>query len=37
MLALTPPVSVICDSIVVHYFYFFCFGGMPIMVVYSFS
>ena len=33
MLALTPPVSVICDSIVVHCFYFFChchyFGGMP--------
>ena len=33
MLALTPPVSVICDSIVVHCFYFFChchyFGVMP--------
>ena len=37
MLALTPLVSVICDSIVVHFFYFFCFGGMPTMVVYSFS
>ena len=30
MLPLTPPASVICDSIIVHYFYFFCFGGMPL-------
>ena len=30
MLALTPPASVICDSIVFHCF--FCFGGMPTMV-----
>ena len=37
MLALTPSVSVICDSIVVHYFHFFAFGGMTTMVVYSFS
>ena len=32
MLPLTPPASVICDLIIVHYFYFFCFGGMPTMV-----
>ena len=36
MLALTPPASVICDSIVVHCFFFLCFGGMPTMV-YFFS